>query len=98
MLETFQKIFLLVPGHSYYAQNTIVFKKIFISCKNSTFTQNNSMRALLEIFSSVFIFYHIDIVAINENVEFINQASENQFPDFSKSTINWKNNDDVLIC
>ena len=56
------------------------------------------MRALLEIFSSVFIFYHIDIVAINENVEFINQAFENQFPDFSKSTINWKNNDDVLIC
>ena len=55
------------------------------------------MRAVLDIFRSVFSFVR-QKVAINQNVGIIDHASGVRVPDCSKSTINQKNDDDVVIC
>ena len=55
------------------------------------------MRAVLDIFRSVFSFVR-QKVANNQNVGIIDHASGVRVPDCSKSTINQKNDDDVVIC
>ena len=47
------------------------------------------------ILFSVFV---IQKVAINENIRITDHASGIRLPDYWKSTINWKNNTNVIIC
>ena len=68
-------------------QNISIFGKI------STFTQSNSMWALLEFFS---VFVRLKVI-INENVSFTDYASGIQHPDCSKLTKKRKNKNDVTI-
>ena len=51
----------------------------------SKFTHSNSVRAVLEIFRSVFSFYK---VSINENISFTDYTSEIRLPNCSKLAIN----------
>ena len=60
-------------------------KKLAFFGKNGTFTQSNSVKAVLEM-----------LVTINENVIFINSGI--RLSDSSKFTINLKNDDYVKIC
>ena len=55
------------------------------------------MQDVLEFLSSVFSFVR-ENVTINENVSFIDYASEIRHPDCSKLAIEWQNNNDVAIC
>ena len=71
-------------------------KKLAYLGKNSSITQSNSVRAVLEIFSSVFSFVR-QKVTINENVSFTVYASGIRLPDSSKLAINQKNNNDITI-
>ena len=71
-------------------------KKLAFLGKNSSITQSNSVRAVLEIFSSVFSFVR-QKVTINENVSFTVYASGIRLPDSSKLAINQKNNNNVTI-
>ena len=64
------------------ANVSIFLQKITIFVKNSTFTQSNSTRAMLEIFSSVFSFARL--VTINKNVTFIDHASGIRLQDWFK--------------
>ena len=66
-------------------------KKSALFGKNSTFAQSNSVRAVLEIFWFCFQ------VTVNENVSFTDYASGIRLPNFSKLTINRKNDNDVKI-
>ena len=59
--------------------------------QNNTFTQSNSVKVVLEIFSSVFK------VIINEKISFTVYASRIHLPDCSKLAVNWKNSNDVRI-
>ena len=72
----------------------IFWKKIAFHffCKNSTFTQSNSTRAVLAVFQ-FFVAYK---VAINENVKVKHHESEIRLPDCSKTAINRENNDDII--
>ena len=66
-----------------FANVSIFLRKITIFVKNSTFTQSNSTRAMLEIFSSVFSFF-ARLVTINKNVTFIDHASGIRLQDWFK--------------
>ena len=55
------------------------------------------MRAVLEIFSSVFSVCKIKKVIINENVSFTDYASLIRLSDCSKLVINRKNDNDVTV-
>ena len=63
-------------------------------CINSTFSQSNSVGAVLDIFSSVFSFCKIK-GCVNENITFTGYAFGIQLPDCSKLAINRKNDNDV---
>ena len=92
----YERIYLLVPRPLNFADVRIFAKKTFFN-KNSAFIQGKSMRAVLDIFRSVFSFVR-QKVANNQNVGIIDHASGVRVPDCSKSTINQKNDDDVVIC
>ena len=62
--------------------------------KNYTFTQSNCVRDFLVLFS---LFVRLK-VTVNENVAFKDYASRIRLPDCFKSSINRKNNNEVLIC
>ena len=72
-------------------------KNQHFSGKNSTFPQNNSVRAVLDIFSSVFSFFKIKVTGI-ENVSLADYVSRNQLSDCSESAMNQENNNNVTIC
>ena len=61
------------------ANVSIFLQKITIFVKNSTFTQSNSTRAMLEIFS-----FFARLVTINKNVTFIDHASGIRLQDWFK--------------
>ena len=64
-----------------------------------TFTQSNSVRALLEIFQICFHFL-LDLFsqsAINDNISFTDYTSGIRLPECSKLAINWKIDNDVTI-
>ena len=71
---------------------------IFFFCKNVTFAQSNSVKAVIDIFSSVFTYCKIFQVTFNKNVCFIDQATGIRLPDCSKLSINRKNYNDLTIC
>ena len=60
-------------------------KKTAFLGKNSTFTQRNSARTVLEIKG-------------NKNVRFTDYASRIRLRDCSELAKNWKNDNDVAIC
>ena len=64
--------------------------------KKSTFTQRNSMRAVLEIFSSVFS-YCKKKVTISENITFADSVSGIRPQDCSKLAKNPKNDNNVTF-
>ena len=65
--------------------------------KNNNFTQNNSVRAVLEILV-LFSVFERQKITINENVGFTDYASGIRLLDCSKLAINRKNDNDVKIC
>ena len=75
------------------ADASIFWQKFTIFGKNSIFTQNNSVRAVLRF--SGFVRWKI---TINENVSFTDYASGIWLPDCSILTINRKNDNDATIC
>ena len=62
-------------------------------CKNSTLLK----AVVWDIFSSFYTFSRMKKFFINENVEIIDHTSRIRGKDHSKSAINWKNNNDVII-
>ena len=60
-------------------------KKLEFFGKNSTFTQSNNMRAVLEILTA------------NENVSYTDYASRIWLLDCSKLAMNWKSCNDVKV-
>ena len=96
----FQKIYLLVPRPSWlYFLKMPVFscKKLEFFDKNGTFTQSNSVRAVLVAFYFWFLVFLRKKVTINENVVFTDYGSGIRLPDCSKLAINWKNDNGVTI-
>ena len=65
--------------------------------KNSTFTQSNSARSVLEVFLVLFSVFVRKKVTINENKGFTNYASRIWLPDCSKLAINQKKDNHVTI-
>ena len=81
------------------ADASIFLPKISIFfCKDGTFTQSNSVKAVIDTFSSVFTSCKIFQVTFNKNVCFIDQASGIRLSDCSKLSINRKNYNDLTIC
>ena len=66
-------------------------KRSTIFGKNSTFTQSNSMRVMLDLCSV----FGRQKVTLNENVSFKDHVLGSRSPDCSKVGINWKN--DITI-
>ena len=85
----------LVPENiPFSAKELLIFLMSEFFCKksaffgqNSTFTQSNSVRPVLEILFSVFVRQK---VTINENISFTDYVSKIQLPDCSKLVVNWK--------
>ena len=70
-------------------------KKLVFFCKYNTFTQSNSIKALLEVFKFCFQVMQDKRLLLNENVNFIDHPSETRLPDGCKLSINWKKDSDV---
>ena len=71
-------------------------KKSAFLDKNSTFTETNTVRSVLEIFCPDCSF--CKKVTINENISLTNYASGIRLPDYSKLAINGENDHDVTFC
>ena len=72
-------------------------KKLAFFGKNSTFTQTNNLRAVLEILLVLFSLFVRCKVIYDENVSFTEYAPGFQLPDCSKLAKNWKNDNIVII-
>ena len=81
-------LILLIPA--FFVKNWAFF------CKTSTFSQSNSVGAVLDIFSSVFSFCKIKGY-VNENITFTGYAFGIQLSDCSELAINRKNDNDVPV-
>ena len=77
--------------------SAVFCKKSAFFGKNNTFTQNNSVRAVLEILV-LFSVFERQKITINENVGFTDYGSGIRLLDRSKLAINRKNDNDVTIC
>ena len=84
------KTLLILLISAFFVKNWAFF------CKNSTFSQSNSVGAVLDIFSSVFSFCKIKGY-VNENITFTGYAFGIQLPDCSELAINRKNDNDVPV-
>ena len=73
-------------------------KKSVFFAKNSSFSQNNSLRAVSKIFLALFSGFVRYKVTDYENVSFTDYTSEIQLLDCSKLAINRKNYNNVTIC
>ena len=77
--------------------SALFLQKVSIFGKSRTFTQSNSVKAVLE-FLVLFSFFVRQKVTFNESVSFTDYLSGNQLLDFSKLAINQKNDNDGIIC
>ena len=100
-ISSFRKYTFQYRGPFNFPNVCIFFKKSLFG-KNSTLTQSNSVRNVLEIFQFSFQFFfklkcYYSMVTINENISFEDSASRIRLPDCSIFAINQKNDNDVTI-
>ena len=76
--------------------STFFCKKLAFYVQKSTFTQSNSVKAVLEVFQLFSVFVRQE-VTITENITFADSLSGIQSPDCSKLVKNSKNNNDVTF-
>ena len=93
---SFRKYTLQYLGPLNFADVSIFLQKLAIFIQKSTFTQSNSVRAMLD-FLVLFSVFARQKVTVNENINFADSVSGIWPPDCTKLAKNQENDNDVKI-
>ena len=93
---SFRKYTLQYLGPLNFADVSIFLQKLAIFIQKSTFTQSNSVRAMLD-FLVLFSVFARQKVTVNENMNFADSVSGIWPPDCTKLAKNQENGNDVKI-
>ena len=93
---SFRKYTLQYLGPLNFADVSIFLQKLAIFIQKSTFTQSNSVRAMLD-FLVLFSVFARQKVTVNENINFADSVSGIWPPDCTKLAKNQENGNDVKI-
>ena len=93
---SFRKYTLQYLGPLNFADVSIFLQKLAFFIQKSTFTQSNSVRAMLD-FLVLFSVFARQKVTVNENIDFADSVSGIWPPDCTKLAKNQENGNDVKI-